>query len=489
MDKVSSNSENEPFINFWDKKFLFIFFLIILIYYFLITYGTGILYVNEFLGSAFDSLGKNFLKGKATVDFYAINWETFARNGKSHMYFGPFPAFLRIFLNFLFPSLFGKWSRLSCLAASVVCLFSFVLIVRNQLIKNTFLSIKEKEFFFYVSILSFGLGSPLLFLMSWASIYHEAILWAFAWSILGIYFIILALSSNDKVFIYVFGISFCSGLALLSRVSFALPLYIILTFILIKISIQSFKNKNIKSFLLPLILLVSPALLAILFQLWYNYARFGSIKVFTDYKLYFINLTDSLQMDIYKASGLFNLSRIPYALFNYFGFRFEYFSCKAPFINMIQSFYNPYLHPFVEQNISLVVVSPWIIFGATIGLIMLLKTKNCFLAKLCLLPFTWSAVGILSFLSIGHRYSTEFFPLMIFLYSYYLLDIGKQKNFDLFKNKLFLLSRLLCIISIVTTILSMLSWNMNFNAGAPIAYKNKLISAFHRIDKFLDFNS
>ena len=54
----------------------------------------------------------------------AIGHETMIVNGKVRMYFGPFPALLRIPLNFIYPAGHGKWSRISGFCAGLIALFA-----------------------------------------------------------------------------------------------------------------------------------------------------------------------------------------------------------------------------------------------------------------------------------------------------------------------------------------------------------------------------
>src|SRR5438874_13739357 len=77
------------------------------------TKGGRQIFVKEVLGSAYDSQAEHFLRGNVDVDTEAIGHEAMIVNGKTRMYFGPFPAFLRIPLNLVYPAGYGNWSRLS----------------------------------------------------------------------------------------------------------------------------------------------------------------------------------------------------------------------------------------------------------------------------------------------------------------------------------------------------------------------------------------
>lgn len=88
------------------------FVLGVLLWLFTMTGGRQV-FVNEVLGKAYDSQAEHFLRGDVEVDGDAIKHEVMVVNGKSYMYFGPFPAFLRIPLNYFYPGGRGHWSRIS----------------------------------------------------------------------------------------------------------------------------------------------------------------------------------------------------------------------------------------------------------------------------------------------------------------------------------------------------------------------------------------
>src|SRR5437762_8184172 len=77
------------------------------------TTGGRQIFVTEILGGAYDSQAEHFLRGDVDVDVDAIRHESMIVNGKVRMYFGPFPAFVRIPLNFVYPAGYGKWSRIA----------------------------------------------------------------------------------------------------------------------------------------------------------------------------------------------------------------------------------------------------------------------------------------------------------------------------------------------------------------------------------------
>src|ERR687887_1782519 len=95
------------------------------------TSGGNHVLVKEWLGEAYDSQAEHFLRGDVGVDVRAISSEAMIVNGKVRMYFGPFPAFIRIPLNFIYPSGHGKWSRISGFCAGALALFAFAGLMRT----------------------------------------------------------------------------------------------------------------------------------------------------------------------------------------------------------------------------------------------------------------------------------------------------------------------------------------------------------------------
>lgn len=83
----------------------------VLLWIFTMTGGRQV-FVNEMLSEAYDSQAEHLLKGDPGVDGEAIRHEVMIVNGKTRMYFGPFPAFVRIPLNYVYPAGRGNWSRL-----------------------------------------------------------------------------------------------------------------------------------------------------------------------------------------------------------------------------------------------------------------------------------------------------------------------------------------------------------------------------------------
>src|SRR5881398_664686 len=110
-------------------RFLPLILLLSLLLWVFTTTGGRQVFVKEVLGSAYDSQAEHFLRGDVDVDVEAIGPEAMIVNDHVRMYFGPFPALLRIPLNFLYPAGHGKWSRISGFCAGIIALFAFARLV------------------------------------------------------------------------------------------------------------------------------------------------------------------------------------------------------------------------------------------------------------------------------------------------------------------------------------------------------------------------
>src|SRR6476469_2250582 len=189
--------------------------------------GGGDIFVKEVLGGAYDSQAEHFLRGDVGVDASAIGHETMNVNGKVRMYFGPFPALLRVPLNFIYSAGHGKWSRISGFCAGVIAFFAFAGLVRTEL-RSSPLSSRARNWIGNALMVGFGLGSPLLLLLGNLSIYDEAIIWGLAWSLAALYFACRSRTTQGAALTRsLLAFSSCAGAALLSRATFGMPFVLI----------------------------------------------------------------------------------------------------------------------------------------------------------------------------------------------------------------------------------------------------------------------
>ena len=191
----------------------------------IVTTGGREVFVQEWLGEAYDSQAEHFLRGDPGVDSGAIGSEAMLVNGQIRMYFGPFPAFLRIPLNFIYPAGRGYWARISGFCAGAIALAAFAGLVRMGL-RSSQLSPRWRNWLGNACLVAFVFGSPLLLLLGCVTIYHEAILWGFAWSLAALYFACRSRKAEGAALTRsLLAFSFCVGGALLSRATFGAPLF------------------------------------------------------------------------------------------------------------------------------------------------------------------------------------------------------------------------------------------------------------------------
>jgi hypothetical protein len=391
-------------------RFLPLLLLLSVLLWFYTTTGGRQVFVKEVLGGAYDSQAEHFLQGNVDVDVEAIDHEAMIVNDHVRMYFGPFPAFLRIPLNFVYPAGHGKWSRISGFCAGVIALFAFAGLVGAAL-RSSSLSLRGSTWLGNACIAGFALGSSLLLLLGNLSIYDEAIIWGLAWSLAALYFAFCSRQSKGAALTRaLLGFSLCAAGALLSRVTFGMPF--ILIALLLTLRLRENRLTNLLALLLPLSA-------ALAFYVWLSYARFGSlIGVNFDYYI------DPIHSEFAHKYGVFSPRRIPYSFADYFSFRFPSIERQPPFLVADRHFYNyPSLfsNPFSEVYLSLLWSSGWLIFAAAMGITHLVRGKQADLfergAALALLT---QCLCILSYFLLAQRYAADLYPFLVFCLAIYL---------------------------------------------------------------------
>ena len=420
--------------------------------------GGGDIFVKEVLGGAYDSQAEHFLQGDVGVDSAAIAHEKMVVNGKVRMYFGPFPALLRIPLNFIYPPGHGRWSRISGFCAGIIALFAFAALVRTALYLSP-LSSRARNWIGNACVIGFAFGSPLLLLLGNLSIYDEAIIWGLAWSLAALYFAWRSrITEGAALTLSLIAFSFCAGAALLSRATFGAPFVLIAPLLAIRLFHRQ-PIRNMTALFLPL-----GAALA--FYLFLSYARFGDFSGMN--MKYNVN---HVQRDFAVKHGLFRLERVPYSFADYFVLRSPKLQREAPFFNANRTDYYPnetlYVMPFTETYSSLLWSSSWILLGAVIGVMMLLRPGGgdgveCAIAAI----FLVQVIVILSFMGLCQRYIADLFPFLVFAFLIFLRQ-GKIA---------FQLRYLLCglvLISVVINSLSTVSWLVEADMNVPAETRAK----------------
>jgi hypothetical protein len=403
------------------------------------------------LGGAYDSQAEHFLQGNVDVDTAAISHEAMIVDGKVRMYFGPFPAFLRIPLNFVYPAGHGKWSRVSGFCAGIVALCAFAGLMRIAL-QFSALSSRARNWVGNACIVGFALGSPLLLLLGNLSIYDEAIIWGLAWSLAALYFALRSRQVETHALTRsLLGFSLCAAGALLSRVTFGLPLILIA----LLLALRLLRENRISN----LLVLFLPLGAAFVFYIWLSYARFGSF-VGVNYD-YYVN---PVHNEFAHKYGLFSLRRIPFSLADYFNLRFPGTERQPPFLTANRHSYNyPSLfsNPDSEVYISLLWSSSWLVFAAIMGIVCFVRRKVDLLEWGIAAALVVQFLCILSYFVLAQRYATDLYPFLIFCLVVFLGSGGTT----LLRSRNLLIG--LVALSVVINSLATVSWLVDADLNVP----------------------
>ena len=439
-----------------SRQLFIIFGCIAAAFAWLVTHGTGRFLAGDWLSAAYDSLGESLLRGEASVSPEAIQFERFDRNGKSFMYFGPFPALMRAACNAVRGDLHGKWARISCLIAALLAVLPFMLAAARALHFNQSLTRKQRNIALCLVSIGWAFGTPLCYLVVSSRIYNEAILWGLCGSMCGLLGLWLLSAESKRDILGLWLLSIGCFVALLSRVTFAVPLLVALPVALF--SAPKVAPADWRKTVVARAIAVIPALAGLGFQLWYNQARFGSPLVFFD--------TASYVSQLDHQGGFFSLARIPSTAWAYFGFTSAIFIDRPPFLRLAPVHYlqpELFVASFREQILSVTVGSSWLLLLAVPGLMRpsvgLLRAYKIGLAS--------QAVLLLSFHFVTERYAADILPLLAFG----LLVSLKSMHFS--KKRISVLS-ISVIASSVIMLCCTLRWNLIHNLKAEPAYRLQL---------------
>ncbi len=378
----------------------------ILSFYWFATYGTWKIIGEspEVWGTAFDYLGGSLLHGSANIPAEAIGLEGIRNNGETFMYFGMFPALLRIIGNAINVTLFGLWSRISCFLALTIAYGFCVLIARHALVSNRALSDNARQKWLAAVAFGLGLGSPILFLSSDSMIFIESISWALCFTALAMYGFARYLSADTPGNSALVLSSAAAAGALLSRMTFAIPLYLILGYLLSQ-RVRRAASPGEKG---SSAICAIPALAGIVLQLWYNWARFGSPFISLVYQMVTPNPEN--------YGGEFNFFRIPIALYNFFWIRFDSLSVEAPYFHTVRpTLFSDRLYAEWSERIApLTLTAPWLVVVLAVAVVYAVRRRISSELVFCLAAFAVQAAMILSWHFITERYAAEFLPLFMF---------------------------------------------------------------------------
>jgi len=431
--------------------------LSVVLWLFTMTGGRDI-FVREMLGGAYDSQAEHFLRGDVDVDAEAIGHEATIVNDHVRMYFGPFPALLRIPLNFLYPAGYEKWSRISGFCAGAISLFAFAALVRMALSSSP-LSSRARNWLGNACVIGFAFGSPLLLLLGNLSIYDEAIIWGLALSLGAIFFAFRSRQTEGSALTRaLLGFSLCAAGALLSRVTFGAPLILIVPFLALGLP---WGNRIIN-----LTALVLPLAAALIFYIWLSYARFGNVTgVHFDY---YIN---PLHSEFAHKFGVFSPRRLPYSFADYFSLHFPSLQREPPYLAVNRHSYDyPSLfsNDFSEVYLPLPWCSGWLVFGAIMGITCLVRRHGAAAFERCAAVALFAQfLCILSYFLLAQRYAADLYPFLIFCLIIFLGSGG----IALLRSRHVMM--VLIALSVAVNSLATVSWLVDHDMNVPTETRAK----------------
>jgi hypothetical protein len=337
-----------------------------------------------------------------------------------------------------------------------------------------------------LSLLAFGLGTPVAFAMSAAAIYHEAPLWGLATALFGVHFALGLARSRARPGPPVVGLAIAAGAALLARVTFALPLYALLGAFALALLSDALPGgaARIRATLARLVLWTSPALGLLAFQLWLNHDRFGAVTTFIDFRHLAYLAGDPRSWGILQQTGSFDLGRVPTALVNYFGVRPEALLGRFPFVAMTSpSYLAPDLYPsiFREKVASLSVVSTWLVAGALVGCASLLRRDASWLLRVVVVALFGQTLLVLAYYIVSHRYALDFLPFLWAGYACFVGGFGRRCGARAASGLL----AVAVATSVLATLCAVISWIPQSRRFTPPSYKVHVLETIGDVSAFL----
>ncbi len=191
-------------------------------YLYLVTRTEWTVVAPEFNGMTFASQWAHLAKGQWNVDT-TVTYELYPREGKYYIYFGILPALVRGALT-VFYDISLSIPRLNLLLAGVIlAIVNILTAVQLSLHKGS----TSRYFGPLLVLLLFG--SPVIYFLTPANPYHEAIMWSLATSALfNLFFIRFAMSPMSNTMGRLIGLGFLAILPLHSRVSVGLAPFLTL---------------------------------------------------------------------------------------------------------------------------------------------------------------------------------------------------------------------------------------------------------------------
>ncbi len=389
---------------------------------FLLTLGSFDVYAVYSLSLLFWDMWENLIRLSVAVDSDLVGLEGFDVNGITTAYFLPFPSFIR-----------GLWSLVGYGQSAVLSvalgggIFFLGSLLMWRLVYQNITQCKPHAHprLFVIGILFATALSPMVGMMSYPTVFWEAIIWAATLFLIACLFSMHCLSAPGAYRKFLLIFTLVCSLCLFTRATFSLVVCLLFALTIVSVVYLECQHKTpwvhmLRNRMIWLCIITFALALSLLLLL--NYAKWAN--PFEFYPLQYYKMwSEEQKLRYFSHAGALDWSRLPTTFAYYFLPTAENWSWKAPFIQMASSHSLPNIEAFdyFEPRLALTLTQPIAVALSTLGIVVLffLMLRHALASYLYILPAALTSLipifFILSIHSLSIRYTGDFIPaLMIF---------------------------------------------------------------------------
>jgi hypothetical protein len=376
-------------------------------------------------GNWYDLQAHSLLHWRWDVAPGALSNEGFIVHGKTYMYFGVWPALLRMPVAAVTQSLDGRLSQLSMLLAFFLALMAVARLAwQVRAVTTDGRPLERTELIVIAAFVAMaGVGTPILFLATRPMVYDEAALWGLAWALLT-FSAVIDFSVTRRRSQLVLAAACASG-AIMSRATLGVSAILAIGFLGLAAAVPQRRRAAFGLDALELTLkdavgLGAACVVAVVPYMYVNYARFGSLTSVPYMKQPILTETPG-RLHALRANGgsLFGLKYIPTTIVQYFrpdaihwSWPLPTFGTKLkPLFGVIIGGASP-TAGVVDSMLAFMLL-------AIIGVVWLWRRSDRGPDKhIVVIPLAAGVVGAfatLSFSYLGDRYLADFVPLVVLI--------------------------------------------------------------------------
>ncbi|MCD6460585.1 hypothetical protein J7L67_07970, partial [bacterium] len=468
-------------------KKLYIFLIISIIYVVvtLVNGKTSSFFEHNVYGSKYyANVWEHLQKGDFYIDKKCLPYETFITpDNKRTSYFGIMPAFIRGFFDPFMDIYSINLSNLSILIAIILSLLSiFRTAVKLNLHKG------NTRFLLMFSLIAIIFASPLTYNFTWAWLYHEILIWGFAWTTIFMSAFLLWVFKKDTerniLNGLIMGVSV--GLAVLSRPSVALTAAIAYGCLCVYSLLFSFiRRKQVNELKTLSYGIIICALCAVL-TLTINYKKWGNPLTFIKMEQHEELIHQDRAKAFINKTGYFNPNRFGYSLIYYFMPSKNNFKTTFPFFQIDSELNIMKNHPhydYIEGSrmpLTLCALYLLLISTASFFIMKNFNRKEKLFLLFFILGGLATSLSLIGIYCLALRYSLDFMPFIIFLNMIFLIGLKRGKINRTVLKKINLTALFVLIISVYISTLTMFNYKI-FNWGIPWITKFKIAELINYI--------